>query len=205
MANSSKRKKASLPTLSAEDQAIFRSAMHDVTPFLNDKAALRSEPTALSAKTSLTRLSDSELAEKELYHTLKYSGQTHPVIVPHASEWHETPAFIKSGVNPKVLKKLRQAQYTDQNELDLHGLTVEAAHACVLRFIRHALQREQRYVRIIHGKGLRSERGGVLKVQVPHWLQHIYHVLAYCSAPPNQGGSGALLVLLRWQPHEGTI
>lgn len=194
----SKQKKKALPVLSAEDQTLFREAMHDVVPFEHDKAALLSDPVVMHSKKNHSLPLSEEVAEQELFHALKYANA--PQMLISASEWHETPSFIKSGVNVKVLKKLRQAQYNDQNELDLHGMTVEAAHACVLRFIRNALRREQRYVRIIHGKGLRSERGGILRVQVPHWLQQIYHVLAYCHAPANQGGSGALLVLLRWQP-----
>ncbi len=53
-------------------------------------------------------------------------------------------------------------------------------------------------VRVIHGKGLRSpKREPVLKGKVRQWLAQRDEVLAFCQAPTNQGGSGALLVLLR--------
>ncbi|HMH19585.1 MAG TPA: Smr/MutS family protein, partial [Burkholderiales bacterium] len=50
----------------------------------------------------------------------------------------------------------------------------------------------------VHGKGLRSpRREPVLKGKVQQWLAQRDEVLAFCQAPGNQGGSGALLVLLK--------
>jgi DNA-nicking Smr family endonuclease len=53
-------------------------------------------------------------------------------------------------------------------------------------------------VRIVHGKGLGSRhREPVLKGKLRKWLAVRDEVLAYCQAPSAQGGSGAVLVLLR--------
>jgi len=53
-------------------------------------------------------------------------------------------------------------------------------------------------VRVIHGKGLGSKnREPVLKTKVRLWLTQREEVLAYCQARPVDGGSGALVVLLR--------
>jgi DNA-nicking Smr family endonuclease len=53
-------------------------------------------------------------------------------------------------------------------------------------------------VRVIHGKGLGSRnREPVLKAKVAGWLAQREAVLAFCEAPPRDGGSGAVLVLLR--------
>jgi DNA-nicking Smr family endonuclease len=50
----------------------------------------------------------------------------------------------------------------------------------------------------VHGRGLRSPgRVGVLKTLVRGWLAHRADVLAYCQARPQDGGEGALMVLLR--------
>jgi DNA-nicking Smr family endonuclease len=52
-------------------------------------------------------------------------------------------------------------------------------------------------VRIVHGKGLHSESGvPVLKNLVDRVLRQRADVLAFHSAPPAQGGHGAVLVLL---------
>jgi DNA-nicking Smr family endonuclease len=55
-----------------------------------------------------------------------------------------------------------------------------------------------RCVRVIHGKGLRSnERLPVLKNLVSHLLRQIPAVMAFVSARQNDGGTGATYVLLR--------
>jgi len=50
----------------------------------------------------------------------------------------------------------------------------------------------------VHGKGRRSRQPGpVLKGLVDHWLRQRDDVLAFCSARPADGGTGAVYVLLR--------
>ena len=56
----------------------------------------------------------------------------------------------------------------------------------------------KRCVRIVHGKGLSSEgKLPVLKVKVNSWLRQKDDVLAFCSARPQDGGTGAVYVLLK--------
>jgi len=53
-------------------------------------------------------------------------------------------------------------------------------------------------VRIIHGKGLGSmDRKPVLKSKVRNWLVQKDEVIAFCTARAADGGSGALMVLLK--------
>jgi DNA-nicking Smr family endonuclease len=74
---------------------------------------------------------------------------------------------------------------------------VEAA-ASVAAFLRRCLARGVRCVRIVHGKGLGSRnREPVLKGKVRKWLAMRDEVLAFCQAPPSDGGGGAVLVLLK--------
>ena len=104
----------------------------------------------------------------------------------------------REGVQLAVMRKLRRGQYRCQAELDLHGMIVDVARQCLAVFLREALDRGYRCVRVVHGKGLRSgNRGPVLKVKVAHWLRQRDEVLAYCSARENDGGTGAVYVLLR--------
>jgi DNA-nicking Smr family endonuclease len=85
-----------------------------------------------------------------------------------------------------------------QAELDLHGLTVDAAHDALSDFIVDARNRRFRCVRVIHGKGLTSPgKEPVLKGKVRRWLAHWDEVLAYSEAPRHAGGGGAVIVLLR--------
>ena len=96
------------------------------------------------------------------------------------------------------MRKLRRGQYAIEAQLDLHGNTVPEARERVSTFLRDMQTQGKRCVRIIHGKGKSSEgKLPVLKGKVNAWLQQWDQVLAFCSARPNDGGTGAIYVLLR--------
>ena len=97
-----------------------------------------------------------------------------------------------------ALRKLRRGTWPVQDSLDLHGNNSDAARKLLQEFLHQAMQRELRCVLVIHGKGLNS-RGGeaVLRKLARHWLTQHPRVLGFCDAPPNAGGSGAALVLLK--------
>ena len=97
-----------------------------------------------------------------------------------------------------MLRKLRRGHWVVQDELDLHGMNrVQAANA-VAEFLRHCRARRFRCVRIVHGKGLRSRnREPVLKGKLRKWLALRDQVLGFCQAPSADGGSGAVLILLK--------
>jgi len=85
-----------------------------------------------------------------------------------------------------------------QDVVDLHGLNRPQARLLLSEFLGVCVKRGLRCVRVVHGKGLRSpRREPVLKGKVQQWLLKRDEVLAFCEAPRNQGGSGALLVLLK--------
>jgi DNA-nicking Smr family endonuclease len=107
-------------------------------------------------------------------------------------------SYAKEGLGTDVVKKLRKGHWPIQDELDLHGMTVDAARSAVTRFVRNALRRGQRCVRLIHGIGYGSPNGKpVLRAVVHSWLVQLDDVLAFCVANRADGGSGALIVLLR--------
>jgi DNA-nicking Smr family endonuclease len=105
--------------------------------------------------------------------------------------------YRRAGVPETVLRGLRRGRYRVESEIDLHGLTVSQAAAQLGAFLREARAHELRCVRVIHGKGLRSgNRGPVLKNTVNALLRRADAVLAFASARPVAGGTGATLVLL---------
>lgn len=116
-------------------------------------------------------------------------------------QWSETgdePSYLRAGLGHDVLRKLRRGHWVVQDVVDLHGLNRQEARSSLGEFLGACVRRGVRCVRIIHGKGLRSPgREPVLKGKVQVWLLKRDEVLAFCEAPRNQGGSGALLVLLR--------
>lgn len=110
-------------------------------------------------------------------------------------------SYRADGVGPDVLKRLRRGHWALQAELDLHGLRRDEARAALSEFIRAACAAGLRCVRVIHGKGLGSEnKTPILKSRAPSWLVQKREVMAFVQARPADGGSGALVVLLRGKP-----
>lgn len=117
---------------------------------------------------------------------------------PADVEAGEELLFTRPGIQQRVLRKFRRGQYAIEAELDLHGRVVAEARELVSDFLRQAQVNGKRCVRIIHGKGLSSEgKLPVLKVKVNSWLRQKDAVLAFCSARKNDGGTGAVYVLLK--------
>jgi DNA-nicking Smr family endonuclease len=117
---------------------------------------------------------------------------------PAEIETGEEMLFMRSGLQHGLMRKLRRGQFAIGAELDLHGLTVALAREALAGFLSACQAANVRCVRIVHGKG-RSSPGKrpVLKGRLHGWLQHIDDVLAFCSARPCDGGTGAIYVLLR--------
>ena len=106
-------------------------------------------------------------------------------------------SFRRPGLSADVVTRLRRGQWAIQSQIDLHGLRRDEAREQLAAFVREALQRGQRCVRVVHGKGLGSPGGEpVLKAKVQRWLAQCAEVIAFTQATGPQGGAGALLVLL---------
>ncbi len=104
--------------------------------------------------------------------------------------------FLRNGLSFKSLRKLRRQAV--QDTLDLHGSPVDAARMLLQQFLSEATQHQLRCVLVIHGKGKNSLGGeAVLRTHTRHWLTQHPLVLAFCVAPPDLGGGGAALVLLK--------
>jgi DNA-nicking Smr family endonuclease len=116
---------------------------------------------------------------------------------------HEVMGFRREGVQEGVFKKLRLGGYACQGLLDLHRKTLAQAADSVYTFVQSHYEAGHRSVRIIHGRGIRSQpEPALLKRYCAHWLTEIPSVLAYHSAQPKDGGAGALYILLRKNPDQ---
>jgi DNA-nicking Smr family endonuclease len=113
-------------------------------------------------------------------------------------ETDETLSFRRPEIGLDVVRKLRRGGWALQAEIDLHGLRRDAARVQLNGFIREAAAQGLRCVRVVHGKGHGSPgREPVLKSRVRSWLVQKHEVLAFVQARPAEGGSGALVVLLK--------
>ena len=105
-----------------------------------------------------------------------------------------------AGVDRRRTERLRRGRLPVEARLDLHGYTQGQAHSALDRFLGESQARSLRCVLVITGKGTTTEAGGVLRAQVPRWLNepgNRARVLAFDYAQPKHGGLGALYVLLR--------
>jgi DNA-nicking Smr family endonuclease len=173
--------------LSAEEKALFRAAVADAVPLKQERAPLtkarRPPPIPLQRQHDEARVLDDMLSD---------------CLDPAELETGEELLFCRPGLQHNVLRKLRRGHYSVGAELDLHGMRVAEARQALTAFLQHALACDTKVVRIIHGKGNGSlNKQPVLKGKVNHWLQQRIEVLAFCSARPVDGGTGAIYVLLR--------
>lgn len=124
----------------------------------------------------------------------------HPALLDLQLEGGDEPSFQRPGLAHGVLRDLRRGRWAVEDHLDLHGATRDEARQLLADFLALALRRRLRCLRVVHGKGLGSPgREPVLKGLVKGWLMQHKAVLAFCQARAAEGGSGALLLLLRTQ------
>ncbi|MEJ2576652.1 MAG: Smr/MutS family protein [Gammaproteobacteria bacterium] len=112
----------------------------------------------------------------------------------------DTPDFLefkRAGIQHRVFHDLQRGMIEAEATLDLHGMRVEYARKALTQFLAQSLVVGRRCVRIVHGKGRRSSQAQpILKQKTNQWLQQREEVLAFCSAPRWDGGTGAAYVLL---------
>lgn len=106
------------------------------------------------------------------------------------------------GIDRRQSERFRRGQLPIDGKIDLHGRTQMEAHDALLHFLERSFKHEKRMVLVITGKGMTQSKSGVLKANVPRWLNEpVFRrlVLAISQARPEHGGDGALYVLLKRQ------
>ena len=167
---------------------LFRTTVGEVAPLRT--AARVSTPLPRPQPIAHQRLADDEAALQE--------SLSDEFSIDTLLEVDEDLSFVRGGIGPDVLRKLRGGGWVTQDQLDLHGLRTDQARQALSQFVRDSMKRGMRCVRIIHGKGLGSlGKKPVLKNKVRYWLVQKDEVLAFCQARAADGGSGALMVLLK--------
>lgn len=175
-------------TGSQDEHDLFRTAVQDVRPLPPHGRV--EQPAAVPAALPRQRMLDESRVVAD--------SLSDPIQWEDGQETGEELVFLRPGMRRDTLRKLRRGAWVLQAELDLHGLTSVEARQAVAQFLALCRQQDRRCVRIIHGKGLGSHnRQGVLRNKIGHWLAQRDEVLAYCQARPCDGGSGAVVVLLK--------
>jgi DNA-nicking Smr family endonuclease len=164
-----------------QDSDLFRQSLEGVVPLKSSGRISPVRPTRkiLPRSTAATEIVADTLSD-------------------HGASEDPVSEYLSNGLNKMTLRKLRRGDWPPQDNLDLHGLNSDRARKLLVEFLHHATHHGMRCVNVIHGKGWRSEgREGLLKTLTRHWLTQHVQVLAFCEAPQNAGGGGAVWVLLK--------
>lgn len=172
----------------AADLATFHAAVDSATPLRS------SERIAFTAPKPSPRPRQRELDEAAAIIESLHA----PMAVDDWLDLGDADSFLRPGLPRTVLRDLRRGRWTIQRHIDLHGMNRHEAHEAVSLFLAEAQSASKRCLRIVHGRGHGSpDRLGILRQLVKGWLGRRKDVLAFCHAPPHDGGDGALWVLLR--------
>lgn len=169
-----------------DDNTLFAQAMQGVTPLKYEKSVSHDRPKADSS--AVFRRAAASGVEQE---TTTHLSDMQALLNPVAGD-----AFLSYKIptlQNKVFEQLKQGKLRWYDAVDLHGSDIEDARDGVLTLINNALANDETVVKIVHGKGIDA----VIKTCVNGWLRQIPNVLAFVSAPNNDGGNGAVLVLLK--------
>lgn len=172
-----------------EDANLFQSALTGVKPINNSNIAdVRTPRTKKIDAQTLAKRAAAEGGRETEHAEL---SDTQAALNPVASQ--ATLSYRIATLQHKVFEDLKAGRMRWFEAVDLHGCTIEQARDAVLQVIQMAKDENQNVVKIVHGKGPEA----VLKTYVNGWLRQHRDVLAFVSAPENQGGTGAVLVLLK--------
>ncbi len=172
----------------SDSDDLFQQMMSDVKPLSTEEriAPNKPHPAPKHHKQASTPHQTTNFAERE------YAPSVGP---------EESLFFSHTGLQHRVQKRLKHGDFPIEANLDLHGCTIAEAGQQLDKFLHSTTANKLRCVCIVHGKGYGSTTGrSVLKSQVNCWLQDSQAVMAFCSAQPRHGGTGAVYVLLRRQP-----
>jgi len=170
----------------SDDARLFRDAIGRVRPLKRAAAAPPRKPLP-PPRAAQAESDEAAVSAELLVHAFD------PAAIEVGDEIH----YLKPGQPERLLKQLRRGHFSVRAELDLHEMTIAVARDAVRAFLDESIARHEYCVRIVHGKGLRSRGDGpVLKRMTATLLARRKDVLAYASARPAQGGTGAVIVLL---------
>lgn len=117
------------------------------------------------------------------------------------SDTGEYIEWVRPRIRQDIVKRLHRGDFSVQDYIDLHGMTLSKAEEAFRLFFQDALKRRLFCIKVIHGRGLRSPKGPVLKEALKAWLQGKFRkwILAYSSAKDCDGGLGATYIILKSQ------
>ena len=175
---------------SLSDEDVFLASMREVMEIEEYRALPVYHKQAVFSKKGQP---DHDNSVKALEEIVEGKRAIHLPDTPEYVEW------IDQGYRDEIIRFLHEGKVSIQDCLDLHGAIIEEAEFEVEHFIKDSIRKGYKCIKIIHGRGLRSPNGPVLKEAVVKWLLSRFrkYVAAFVSARQCDGGLGAVYVLLK--------
>jgi DNA-nicking Smr family endonuclease len=188
----------------AEDEASFHRLIAGVTPLGEGKSRVPKTETAPASERAAA-LPRGDLRRKESREAEEVHEHLRQLVEGNArfevSDDGRRVEGRRVDLNPELLRKLRRGLFPVDARLDLHGKGALESREEVAAFLREKRARGERCVLVIHGKGEHSPaRIPVLRGEIAAWLSQgraSEHVAAFATATEDDGGEGAVYVLLR--------
>lgn len=180
-----------------EDELLFKHAMQGVVP-LADKNTVSPSELKKKQQANQEQLAKRAAAEgeKEVPSDLPISDMQ-AMLNPVAAEAYLM--YKQTTVQQRVFNQLKEGNLRWFEAVDIHGSTIEEARIAVIKVIQMAQENDHTVLKIVHGKGNSQDKQAVLKTCVNGWLRQHPDVLAFCSAVAKDGGTGAVIVLIKRQ------
>ena len=181
---------------------LFLQAVSDVRPIHKQSRKTAAQDTRSTGKTTAETVNgNSPSEEKESAGALFLQEITRLKMDTKFADSVQDDGEMKT-LSGNRLRQVKRGVVSVEYQLDLHGLRREEALAALPRFLKSALQKGQKAVLVITGKGNHSAEEPVLQQAVASWLREGGRelVLEFAPAPREMGGGGAFVVFLRAGP-----
>ena len=165
-----------------DDNALFRATVSDAKPLAKKQIVFPADP----CKTPAKKVSDNTKQQAKAMPAAKSARPT-------------LKAGVPTDLDRRTMDRLRKGKVRPDAQLDLHGMTADSAHDALVHFIENAYADGKRCVLVITGKGSLTQGGGIIRRELPAWLnaQPRSRLLGFAQAQPNDGGTGAFYILLK--------
>lgn len=181
--------------LSPEERALWRTLTRTVTPLRRTRLRPETDADVPPSPESLT-----DLLEKPRIKGRVPPARPVPPVAPPAAP---APVPVLDG---SWEKRIRGGRLTPDISVDLHGLTLAAAHLRLERLLGDAVRQGWRVLLVVTGRPRpapapgEARRRGAIRAEIGDWLArspHARRIASVRQAHPRHGGDGALYIILR--------
>lgn len=186
--------------LTDDELALWQAVARSVTPLKRKRPQKKiADAEAVTEAKALPKASPAKRPKAPRAAVPAAPSPARPMAPPTPLTPNPAPGAMP-GIDKRQGERFRRGRMAIEGKIDLHGRTQAEAHDALQHFIERAFKAGKRQILVITGKGMTQSKSGVLKTNVPRWLNEPLMrrlILAISQARPEHGGEGALYVLLK--------